>query len=167
MKKIIVVLMLLLASMLLLADEFFEGYWIMNKGNVIIRMEKNNQDLYEGTVAWLKDPVYPEGDKDAGKVQVDRNNPDKSLRNRQVMGLKIAGGLKHEDNRLTGGWVYDSYNGKEYYGKAKIIDDNTLSLRGSIDPFGWIGRSMKAYRILPNQYVEYNFPLEDIADTKR
>ena len=84
-----------------------------------------------------------------GIDQIDRKNPISSLRKRKVMDLQVVGGLKlnKQGTSLVDGWIYDSWNGKKYYGSAKVIDDNTLSLKGSIDPWGVLGYSMKVKRV--------------------
>ena len=64
------------------------------------------------------------------------------------MGLQIVGELvEDEDGELDNGWVYDSWNGNMYYGSASLKDENTLSLRGSLDKWGILGYSQKAVRV--------------------
>ena len=120
----------------------------MPDGKVIIQIEKVNKE-YVGYVRWLKDLTYPADDPMEGIEQIDRKNPNSSLRNRKVMDLQVVGGLKlnKQGTSLVDGWIYDSWNGKKYYGSAKVIDDNTLSLKGSIDPWGVLGYSMKVKRV--------------------
>lgn len=146
MKKSILYLFLLLGTLSFSQDKF-KGYWMMPDGNFIIKIDKSDKELYEGVVVWLKNPTYFKGDRDEGKIQTDRNNPDKSLRARPVLGLQIVGDLNLEGERLKGGWVYDSWNGKEYYGRAKLSGSDTLKLKGSMDKFGILGYTMKAHRV--------------------
>ena len=147
MKKYFAILFLVIVCQLFSKDPYI-GYWEMPDGKVVIEIKKVNQE-YVGYVRWLKDLVYPEGDPMEGIEQIDRKNPDSSLRNRKVMGLQVVGGLKlnKQETSLVDGWIYDSWNGKKYYGSAKEIDGNTLSLKGSIDPWGILGYSMKVKRI--------------------
>jgi len=148
MKKIILGFMLLMTS-LIFAQDGYIGYWMMPKGKFIINIEKIKDNEYIGHVVWLKDLYYPKGDKMEGVEQYDRNNPDKSLRveSRKVMGLLVVGELFEKDNKLQGGWIYDSWNGKMYHGSAKLLDENTLNLRGSFDRWGILGLSQKAKRV--------------------
>lgn len=148
MKKIILGFMLLMTS-LIFAQDGYIGYWMMPKGKFIINIEKIKDNEYIGHVVWLKDLYYPKGDKMEGVEQYDRNNPDKSLRveSRKVMGLLVVGELFEKDNKLQGGWIYDSWNGKMYHGSAKLLDENTLKLRGSFDRWGILGLSQKAKRV--------------------
>lgn len=147
MKKYSIILFLIIVSQLFSKDPYV-GYWEMPDGKVIIQIEKVNKE-YVGYVRWLKDLTYPEGDPMEGIEQIDRKNPNSSLRKRKVMELQVVGGLKlnKQGTSLVDGWIYDSWNGKKYYGSAKVIDDNTLSLKGSIDPWGVLGYSMKVKRV--------------------
>ncbi len=154
MKKIIILLMLATSTLLFSATKDpYTGYWMMPGEKFIIHIE-NIDGEYLGHVDWLKDKCYPKGDKMAGAEQIDRNNPNPSLRKRDVMGLQVVGDLHQEKNRLKGGWVYDSWNGKMYYGSAAVVDKNTLKLKGSLDRFGLLGYSMKAKRV--NNPAYYN-----------
>lgn len=147
MKKYSIILFLVIVSQLFSKDPYV-GYWEMPDGKVIIQIEKVNKE-YVGYVRWLKDLTYPEGDPMEGIEQIDRKNPNSSLRKRKVMDLQVVGGLKlnKQGTSLVDGWIYDSWNGKKYYGSVKVIDDNTLSLKGSIDPWGVLGYSMKVKRV--------------------
>ena len=147
MKKYSIILFLVIVSQLFSKDPYV-GYWEMPDGKVIIQIEKVNKE-YVGYVRWLKDLTYPEGDPMEVIEQIDRKNPNSSLRKRKVMDLQVVGVLKlnKQGTSLVDGWIYDSWNGKKYYGSAKVIDDNTLSLKGSIDPWGVLGYSMKVKRV--------------------
>lgn len=130
------------------SDDPYIGYWMMPNKKVVIEIEKYENE-YIGHVRWLKNLKYPAGDKMEGVEQIDRNNPDINLRNRKVLGLKVVGGLRLDpsNNKLFGGWIYDSWNGREYYGSAEVIDSNTLKLKGSIDKWGLLSHSMIIKRV--------------------
>ena len=50
--------------------------------------------------------------------------------------------MKEEDGMLKHGIIYEPEEKKNYYGKICYNkEDNTITLRGSIDKRGWIGRS--------------------------
>lgn len=50
--------------------------------------------------------------------------------------------MKEEDGMLKHGIIYEPEGKKNYYGKIYYNkEDNTITLRGSIDKRGWIGRS--------------------------
>lgn len=146
MKKIIL-LMFLITVMSFASQKGYEGYWIMPDGKFIIKIDKQASGEYVGKVAWLKMKQYPKGDKEEGIEQHDRNNKNPDLRDRKVLGLQVVGELYEKNGDLKGGYVYDSWNGKMYYGSAKLDGDNTLLLRGSFDKKGIFGLTQKAKRV--------------------
>jgi uncharacterized protein (DUF2147 family) len=57
-------------------------------------------------------------------------------------GLVIVKDMKVEDGMLKGGTIYEPESGKTYYAKISYNEaDNTITLRGSLDKRGWVGRS--------------------------
>ena len=57
-------------------------------------------------------------------------------------GLVIVKDMKAEDGMLKGGTIYEPESGKTYYAKISYNEaDNTITLRGSLDKRGWVGRS--------------------------
>lgn len=147
MLKKILLLMVIITTMSFANQKGFEGFWIMPDGKFIIKIEKKSSGEYIGNVVWLKMKYYPKGDKEEGVEQYDRNNKNSDLRNRKVLGLQVVGELYEKDGKLKGGYVYDSWNGKMYYGSAKLDDENTLLLRGSFDKKGILGITQKAKRV--------------------
>lgn len=154
MKKNIIILFFLLILPLFSTEkkqnypDIFSGYWITPDKKVVIEIKKEN-NIYVGFVKWLKDPSYPKGDSMEGVIQYDRNNPDENLRERKVLGLQVIGNLvlSEDQKKLKNGWIYDSWNGRLYYGSAEFINKNLLKLRGSIDSFGILGYSMYVERV--------------------
>ena len=147
---------ILVLCLVVMVNTGYEGHWIMDDEKFMIHIVKNQDGIYEGYVDWLKYPTYPEGDKMEGMEQFDRNNDDESLRDRKILGLQNVGDLKmDEDGRLKGGWVYDTWNGNMYYGSAKLLDDDTLSLKGSLDKWGILGYSMKSHRVKDENLGKY------------
>jgi uncharacterized protein (DUF2147 family) len=57
-------------------------------------------------------------------------------------GLVIVKDMQAEDGILKGGTIYEPESGKTYYAKISYNkEDNTITLRGSLDKRGWVGRS--------------------------
>ena len=132
------------------------GYWKIPSGKSIIRIDKEG-DSFSGYVVWLKEPVYGKNDKESGKAKYDRYNSNKELRNRPVIGLKVAGNLVLESKtKLKNGWVYDPFHGKKYTGTVEIIDKNTIRIRGSIDKNSFFGYTQECKRVDPLNYVIKN-----------
>lgn len=104
------------------------GVWKTGEGNALVRIYKNG-DKYQGKVVWLKEPIDPE----TGKPKVDKNHPDEASRNRPVLGLVNIWGFKYiEKNKWDEGNIYDPKNGNTYSCTIKMINQNTLEVRGYI-----------------------------------
>ncbi|MBO5809218.1 MAG: DUF2147 domain-containing protein [Bacteroidales bacterium] len=64
-------------------------------------------------------------------------NPDSDRK-----GMVIVKDMRAEDGMLMGGTIYEPESGKTYYAKISYNkEDNTITLRGSLDKRGWVGRS--------------------------
>lgn len=90
---------------------------------------------YCGSIAWLKEPVYPPDDTGgmAGKPLVDRENPRKELRSRPQLGLRIMEGYTFRGRNLwDNGTIYNTENGKTYSSRIKLKSPDRLELRGYI-----------------------------------
>lgn len=139
MKKIIICLM---AFILPVASAFAQdvvGKWKLEDGSAIVEVYKSG-DVYNGKIVWL---ATPQG-KDGTPVK-DANNPDASLRTRQILGLNMLNGLKKDGDEYSGGKIYDPNNGKTYFCSMKV-EGNVLKVRGSLDKRGVLGRTMDWFR---------------------
>ena len=96
-----------------------------------------------GHVEWLHAPLGRNG-----CPLRDEHNPAEELRDRPVEGLRILNGLEPNGDGETwvGGEIYDPGSGATYRAKLKVVDENTLELRGYIG-IPLIGRSTKWYRV--------------------
>ena len=140
MKKIFITLITL---MLPLASAFAQdvvGKWKLDDGSAIVEVYRQG-DAFNGKIVWLAEPT----EKD-GTPAKDLNNPDKSLRNRQLIGLNMLSGLKKSGNEYKGGSIYDPGNGKTYNCSMKVEGD-VLKVRGSLDKRGLLGRTMDWFRV--------------------
>ncbi len=90
-----------------------------------------------GKIVWLENPppVY-------GNPPKDVNNPNASLRGRELIGMNLLEGfVKKGDNYWEGGTIYDPENGKTYKCNMKLEGD-VLNVRGYIG-FSLLGRTEK------------------------
>jgi uncharacterized protein (DUF2147 family) len=143
-----IAIMLMIASIISSAaianaqEETILGTWLTQGGSSQVEIYRcaNN---YCGKVIWLKETRYPQDDDKeyAGKLKVDRYNPDMQKRNEPVIGKEILRGLRYSEGSLwDDGEIYDPQNGKTYQCKATLTAEGTLELRGFIG-FSLIGRS--------------------------
>ena len=73
-------------------------------------------------------------------IKVFKNGQENPNSDRK--GLVIVKDMKAEDGMLKGGTIYEPESGKTYYAKISYNEaDNTITLRGSLDRRGWVGRS--------------------------
>ncbi len=84
-----------------------------------------------------------------GKVEKLFKNPDKKCtecegtnKNKPVLGMMVVNGMIEKEGSLTGGTILDPNNGKVYRCNMSIDSKSgNLSVRGSLDKMGIIGRS--------------------------
>jgi len=111
------------------------GKWINPSGEGQIQIYKKG-NLYYGKLVWLKFP----NDEVTNKVKLDKNNPDKSLQSRPILGLEILKNFKFDgDDVYEDGNIYDPKNGKDYSCKM-TLNGNKLKIRGYIG-ISLLGRS--------------------------
>ena len=69
--------------------------------------------------------------------QNGQENPDSPNK-----GLVIVKDMQGEDGMLKNGTIFEPESKKTYYAKISYNEaDNTITLRGSLDKRGWVGRS--------------------------
>jgi len=108
------------------------GQWLTADGKAKVEIVKHG-DVYDGSIVWLKEPLYPADDKQGmgGKPKVDRENPDPALKTRPILGLPLIQGFKYDgDNVWVDGTIYDPESGKTYSCKMTLMMDGRLKVRG-------------------------------------
>lgn len=140
MKKIIFSIIFMMMPLAAAFAQDVIGKWKLEDGTAIVEVYQQG-DSFNGKIVWLEEPNGPDG-----KPSVDRNNPDKNLQSRQLMGLNMLNGLKKTGNEYTGGKIYDPGNGKTYNCSMKVEGD-VLKVRGSLDKKGLLGRTMDWFRV--------------------
>jgi len=116
-----------------------KGTWLTDEGKARVKVEEQG-GKYTGKIIWLKEPNYPDGTDEAGQAKHDRFNPEKSKRDRPIVGLRILDGFRYKgDNEWADGTIYDPENGKTYSCKIKRKGDK-LEVRGFIG-FSLLGRT--------------------------
>ena len=104
------------------------GIWLVGDKDAKVELYQNGENL-EGKLVWLKEPFDP-----SGISKLDLKNPDSNLRKQQILGLVFLKNFKKEknENKWTGGTVYDAKTGKTYSGWIKLQDEKTIQLRGFV-----------------------------------
>jgi uncharacterized protein (DUF2147 family) len=67
---------------------------------------------------------------DEDNPDIDVHNPRPDLRSRPTLGIVLIWKLKYQDGEYVDGYVYNPRDGKTYRIEAKVIDRETLKIRG-------------------------------------
>jgi len=118
------------------------GVWEYEEKNLLIQISKED-DQFVGTMTYFQcatDAIM--------RSRVDSENPDPTLVDRKLLGLKLVEKLTYEgDNVWGGGKIYDPNSGHTWDARIQLTTSNTAVVRGYWK-FRWIGRSMLFYRRL-------------------
>jgi uncharacterized protein (DUF2147 family) len=111
------------------ADDII-GLWRPSEGTSYINIYKNAENgKYYGQIVWLKEP------NDAnGKPKRDPNG-DPILK---MVNLKD---FEFDEDEWEDGTIYDPKSGNLYYCSIEMPSPDKLEVRGSLDPFGLVGRT--------------------------
>lgn len=101
-------------------DEILGEWWTENNEGRV-RITRDKEGYYRGTTSCCAGK---------GKPAIDVNNPKPELRNRSTLGIVIIWKLKYEDGEYVDGYVYNPRDGKTYRLEMKMIDRDTLKIRG-------------------------------------
>jgi uncharacterized protein (DUF2147 family) len=102
------------------------GLWLTGDGDGWIEIRQDGKE-YIGVIRGSPD------DTSTDPERVDDKNPDPALRHRKLLGLTIMRGFRHDgDGRWSGGRIYDPNSGNTYKSNLRLLDRNTLKVRGFI-----------------------------------
>jgi uncharacterized protein (DUF2147 family) len=104
------------------------GFWRTGDGKAVVQIYKESEK-YFGKIIWLAEPNDPA----TGQAKVDKKNEDEKLRNRPLIGLVNLRNFEFIKNKLwENGKIYDPKSGEDYSCTIKMLDDNTLEVRGYV-----------------------------------
>ena len=101
------------------------GSWMTDTRSAIVDIKFCEEDSPCGEITWV-DPN--------GASVVDRHNPDESLRERPLVGVKMLWGFEAKGEKWKGGRIYNPKDGKTYKSKMSLNDDGTLKVKGCVGP---------------------------------
>ncbi len=130
-----------LAGMAQEADKIL-GIWWNEEKTSKIKIEKA-EGKYIGTIVFIVPENY-----ENGEPPKDDENPDKSLRDRSLLGLQILKGFEYSPKKeeWKNGKIYDPDSGNTYDCYAWLESDDLLKLKGYVGGIRWLGRSSEWYR---------------------
>jgi uncharacterized protein (DUF2147 family) len=101
------------------------GTWIMNNGKVTVEVANCGAN-YCGTIVAMAKPL----DK-KGRPKVDKHNPNPSLRNRPVIGLRILNNMKPAGTDRWEGTIYNADDGRTYSSTMKL-SGKSMKVKGCV-----------------------------------
>ena len=116
----------LMASTTLLAANP-AGVWLSEDGGAKVRLTDCNGALC-GKIVWLKRP----NDSETGRPRTDKLNPNASKRDRAMLGLPVANGLKPQGPDKWEGQIYNADEGHFYNVSVSLDSPTKLTLKGCI-----------------------------------
>jgi len=107
------------------------GLWVDNRDSerqkFAVLVEDCGTQLC-GKIYWLKKPNF-----DNGEPKYDKHNPDESLQNRPLCGLKILTGFQHtKDYTWKNGQIYNPSDGRTFNSFMTLKEDGTLRIKGYV-----------------------------------
>lgn len=94
--RVFVTIILMIAAFQGHAQESIEGIWLTEEGNSKVEIYQKG-DKYFGKIVWLEQST----DKNGNPVK-DLNNPNKELKNRQVLGIDMLTDLQPKSGKWYG-----------------------------------------------------------------
>ena len=129
MKKILLLISMFFVSMLASAQvEMIMGEWrtvedVTGETKGIVEFYRGDNGLYYGKII----KVFWKGQE---------------LKDTGFEDMVVIKDMEAQDGMLKNGIIYEPEGKKDYYGKIYYNkENNTITLRGSLDKRGWIGRS--------------------------
>jgi len=128
MKKVFYTLLFVFSGFFLFAQsaDAIVGTYLKADGKSKIEFFKSG-DTYSGKIVWLQNP-----NDEKGNPKKDVKNPEKSLRDRTLVGLINITGLKYDgDGKYIDGRVYRPAEGDDLKFKVKVHGDGNISVTGT------------------------------------
>jgi uncharacterized protein (DUF2147 family) len=100
------------------------GEWWTEKNEGRVRFSRDKDGTFRGTTTCClhkNDPNNPER---------DIHNPNPTRRSRANIGIVIIWKLRYDDGEYVDGYVYNPRDGKTYRIEVKLLDGETLKIRG-------------------------------------
>ncbi len=109
------------------------GKWVNEDATARFEFFKTG-NTYSAKIIWLANPKNENGEQ-----KLDKNNPDKKLRNRPIVGLVMLTGLQFSANETMwiGGKIYGPEKGETVACKIKLSNKNELALTASKSIFSF------------------------------
>ncbi len=131
------------------ANEVPTGFWLMPDASALLKIAPSTSDeiqakqTYEIMIVAVLDEQFNSTDASdlLGKPRLDIHNPDRTLRDRALPGLKIGGDFHFELGKLRGGWIYNPESGNTYKAELSLEEDGLLRVKAFLG-ISFIGQTI-------------------------
>ncbi|WP_262885511.1 DUF2147 domain-containing protein [Lunatibacter salilacus] len=65
-------------------------------------------------------------------MEKSKNNPDKAKIDRTILGMRLLSDFVHDGDTWEEGTICDPRNGKSYSSIIKLVDNDTMEVRGYV-----------------------------------
>ncbi len=121
------------------------GTWLMPDGAGIIEIFQEGE-TFSGKMVWMKEK------EEDGTPLKDKENPEESLRNREVEGLQIMSDFKYKgENVWSEGKFYAVLKGKHVEPDIKLVDKDHLNIEISFFVFS---KTIELTRVDATEYIK-------------
>lgn len=128
MRKLLVLMGTVLLTFAVSAQDDITGIWLNADGNGKIEIYEQGGTCH-GKLVWLSEPH----DRN-GQPKKDRNNPDKKLRDREMIGVHLLSDLTYTDG-VWSGEIYSPKRGKTLNVEVSLPAQDDLKLEVSFRGF--------------------------------
>jgi len=97
------------------------GDWVVEGAYAHVRIASCSDNKLWGIVAWEQQPN-----------NVDKNNPDPTLRGRPTLGIPILLGMAQENPNRWDGDIYNTEDGRTYTAHISLTNPDTLRVEGCV-----------------------------------
>jgi uncharacterized protein (DUF2147 family) len=103
------------------ADDI-SGIWLAGEGKTKVEIYKKDSNYYCGKIVWLEQTTNKQGEP-----LTDKNNPDRSLRDRPIIGLHMLENLEYKNGKWYGS-IYTPRRGKTLDAILTLKDKDTINV---------------------------------------
>ena len=116
-----------LCSLCIYSDDGIFGYWLTS-GSIVKIENCNNQVCGKIVTVFVEDDIDP-------KSVLDKNNKNKSLRERSLVGIDLLSEFQiniEDQKNFKGGKIYDPRSGNTYKSNLYLNQDGILKVEGCL-----------------------------------
>jgi uncharacterized protein (DUF2147 family) len=126
MKKVVFATILIpILSTSVYSSNDIKGTWLTDNGQSVIEIYQKDSTQLVGEIVWMEQST-----NEKGEPFIDKKNPNRSLRERPIMGLKILDNLVYQNGKWHGS-LYSPRRGRTVDAVLTMEDNNTIMVEVS------------------------------------